>query len=164
VVDGVPAAPSTAAFFIEFPTTKRNEESVEHWMITYGSYGLAPFGLLGMWVTGQKKTWGWLLSMGTQALWATYAIGTAQYGFLVGTTAYFCVYLRNWLKWRGEVPADPMTKVIAALREMDSTQQETDEYGGAEVAWYYYRDQVEDALGLDRGALDNPPSDEEEAA
>ena len=146
MVDGVPAAPSTAAFFIEFPTTKRNEESVEHWMITYGSYGLAPFGLLGMWVTGQKKTWGWLLSMGTQALWATYAIGTAQYGFLVGTTAYFCVYLRNWLKWRGDVPADPMAEVIAALQELNKQELKKDRDGNAEQPWWYMRDDFASVL------------------
>lgn len=73
-----------------------------HWLITYGSWGLAPFGLLGMYLAGQKKTWGWLVSMGTQTLWATYAIGTAQYGFLIGTCSYFAVYLRNWLAWRKE--------------------------------------------------------------
>jgi nicotinamide riboside transporter PnuC len=72
------------------------------WLIDYGSWCLAPFGLLGMWITGQKKTWGWLLSMATQALWAFYAVGTGQYGFLIGTVSYFAVYLRNWLRWRSE--------------------------------------------------------------
>lgn len=45
-------------------------------------------------------------------------------------------------------------ETITLLREMDRTQQETDESGGREVAWYYFREQFEDALGLDRGALD----------
>lgn len=72
------------------------------WLISYGSWCLAPFGLLGMWVTGQRRTWGWLLSLVTQVLWALYAVGTGQYGFLVGTTAYAGVYLRNWIKWRRE--------------------------------------------------------------
>lgn len=75
---------------------------MSEWLITYGSWALAPFGLLGMWVTGQKKTWGWVLSMSTQALWALYAVGTAQFGFLIGTASYFVVYLRNWLRWRAE--------------------------------------------------------------
>jgi hypothetical protein len=70
------------------------------WLITYGSWCLAPFGLLGMWVVGRKQRWGWVLSMGTQALWAFYAIGTGQYGFLIGTVSYFCIYAANWLKWR----------------------------------------------------------------
>ena len=51
--------------------------------------------------------------------------------------------------------ADPrITRIVEVLRDMDRTQQETDEDGGREVAWYYYRDQVEDALGLERGTLD----------
>lgn len=37
---------------------------------------------------------------------------------------------------------------------MDRTQRQTDEDGGREVAWYYFRDAIEDALGLERGALD----------
>ena len=72
------------------------------WLISYGSWCLAPFGLLGMWVVGQKKRWGWVLSMTTQALWAAYAVGTGQYGFLIGTCAYFLVYLRNWFGWGKE--------------------------------------------------------------
>ena len=69
------------------------------WLIDYGSWGLAPFGLLGMIVVGQKRTWGWVVSMATQALWAFYAIGTGQYGFLIGTLSYFAVYLNNWVLW-----------------------------------------------------------------
>lgn len=45
--------------------------------------------------------------------------------------------------------------LVRLLREMDRTQRETDESGGTEVAWYYYRDQIEDLLGLSRGALDS---------
>lgn len=48
-------------------------------------------------------------------------------------------------------------RLTELLRELDSTQRETDEEGGAEVAWYYYRDKIEDAMGLDRGALDTEP-------
>jgi hypothetical protein len=69
------------------------------WLIHYGSWCLAPFGLLGMYVVGLKKRWGWVLSMTTQVLWAFYAIGTGQFGFLIGTVSYFVVYLKNWLGW-----------------------------------------------------------------
>lgn len=63
--------------------------------------------------------------------------------------------------------AELPTSLISLLRALDETQRETDEEGGAEVAWYYFRDKVEDVLGLDRGALDtgpdqrNPPCDED---
>lgn len=70
------------------------------WLIAYGSWCLAPFGLLGMYVVGLKKRWGWVLGMTTQSLWAFYAVGTGQYGFLIGTVSYFAVYLKNWIGWR----------------------------------------------------------------
>lgn len=69
------------------------------WLITYGSWCLAPFGLLGMWVVGKKQRWGWVLGMSTQSLWAFYAVGTGQYGFLIGTVSYFLIYAANFLRW-----------------------------------------------------------------
>lgn len=89
---------------------------MREWMIQYGSYGLAPFGLLGMWVTGQKKTWGWLLGMGTQTLWGAYAVTTGQYGFMAGTTAYFLVYLKNWTSWRRAATA-PVPAAVPGMEE-----------------------------------------------
>ena len=50
--------------------------------------------------------------------------------------------------------APRITRLVEVLRDMARTQQETDEDGGREVAWYYYRDQIEDVLGVERGALD----------
>lgn len=118
------------------------------WLITYGSWCLAPFGLLGMWVVGQKKRWGWALSMLTQCLWAFYAVGTGQYGFLVGTLSYFAVYLRNWLKWRGAQTADPLSRIVVLLRELDRLEQEKDRDGNAEQPWWYMRDSIAGALGI----------------
>ncbi len=73
---------------------------MREWLITYGSWALAPWGLIGMYVTGRKKTWGWLLALTTQVLWAMYAVGTAQYGFLIGTCSYAAIYFKNWVDWR----------------------------------------------------------------
>lgn len=72
------------------------------WLIDYGSWCLAPWGLLGMYATGRKKAWGWLLALTTQCLWALYAIGTGQYGFLIGTVSYAAVYARNYIVWHRE--------------------------------------------------------------
>jgi len=87
------------------------------WLISYGSWCLAPFGLYGMYATGRKKTWGWLLSMCTQALWAVYAVGTGQYGFLLGTSAYFAVYLRNFLAWKKDDRTASVVPPVTASRE-----------------------------------------------
>lgn len=97
------------------------------WLIHYGSWCLAPFGLLGMYVVGQKKRWGWVLSMTTQSLWAFYAIGTGQYGFLIGTLSYFAVYLRNWLHWRRPA-TDPLAALRAVYADLDSTGRAGDEW------------------------------------
>jgi hypothetical protein len=51
-------------------------------------------------------------------------------------------------------PDQQIGRLVELLQDMDRTQQETDEGGGREVAWYYYRDQIEDALGVERGTLD----------
>lgn len=46
------------------------------------------------------------------------------------------------------------TRLVELLRNMDRTQRETDEDGGRKFAWYYCREEIEDALGLGRGGLD----------
>ncbi len=114
------------------------------WLINYGSWCLAPFGLLGMYVVGLKKRWGWVVSMTTQALWAFYAIGTGQFGFLIGTVSYFVVYLKNWLGW-GRAPEPP---VVELLRELNRLELEKDRDGSAEQPWWYMRDAVAQALGI----------------
>jgi hypothetical protein len=48
-------------------------------------------------------------------------------------------------------------RLTELLRELDSTQRRTDEEGGAEIAWYYYRDKIEDVMGFPRGFLDTEP-------
>lgn len=99
------------------------------WLITYGSWCLAPFGLLGMWVVGMKRRWGWVVSMTTQTLWAFYAIGTGQYGFLIGTLSYFAVYLRNWLHWGAPVPESPeLTALRAVYASLAEAGRAGDEY------------------------------------
>jgi hypothetical protein len=48
---------------------------------------------------------------------------------------------------------------VALLRELDARQACTDESGEPEVAWWCYRNEVEDVLGLDRGDLDSSAGD-----
>lgn len=54
---------------------------------------------------------------------------------------------------RGQL--DLRREVAMVLARMDHQQQVTDERGGRELAWYYYREEVEQALGVPRGALDS---------
>lgn len=69
------------------------------WITAHWSYVLAPFGLAGMIMAGRKNRWGWMLSIFTQVLWVTYALNTAQYGFIIGSVSYGAVYLKNFLGW-----------------------------------------------------------------
>jgi len=45
-------------------------------------------------------------------------------------------------------------RLITLLRRMNAEQVETDESGGREVAWYRFRDEIENALGVPAGTLD----------
>jgi hypothetical protein len=80
---------------------------VNTFVLHYGSYCLAPFGLVGMWLAGRRNRWGWALSMATQTLWLAYAYLTAQYGFMIGTISYGFIYLRNFIQWKTEISAQP---------------------------------------------------------
>jgi hypothetical protein len=76
----------------------REVRTINQWW----SWGLAPFGLIGMFMTGKKNRWGWLLSIFTQILWITYAICTQQWGFIPGSLAYGFVYAKNFIAWSKE--------------------------------------------------------------
>lgn len=56
---------------------------------------------------------------------------------------------------RQEGAASIRLAVAMVLARMDHQQQVTDERGGRELAWYYYREEVEQALGLPRDSLDS---------
>lgn len=71
-----------------------------------------------------------------------------------------------WRSGSGETPASQADKlidayrdellapVVEALREMDAETKRADYEGDAEGTWYYYRGGIEEALGLQAGALD----------
>lgn len=63
---------------------------------------LTPFGLLGMYVSGRKKRWGWLLGLCTQVLWIGYAVNTKAYFFIIGSSLYAAIYLKNYIEWGRE--------------------------------------------------------------
>jgi hypothetical protein len=69
------------------------------WILTAG-------GVFGLWLAGRKDWRGWAVGLAMQAVWVTYALATAQYGFLVSGAAYGGVYAFNWWKWRRKVTDD----------------------------------------------------------
>lgn len=64
------------------------------------SWLLAAVGLVGLWLAGSKHRAGWAVGVAAQVLWITYALVSAQYGFLASAAAYGFVYARNWWRWR----------------------------------------------------------------
>lgn len=71
-------------------------------MDVFWSYLLAFVGLAGFWLAGKKIWWAWYVNIANQALWVTYGIVTAQWGFLVGAGFYTVVFVQNAYKWTTE--------------------------------------------------------------
>jgi hypothetical protein len=63
------------------------------------SWAISAFGIVGLWIAGSGKWWGWAVALGTQVLWFVYIIGTKQWGLLPAVVAFTVVYARNLLKW-----------------------------------------------------------------
>lgn len=70
------------------------------------SVALAAIGILGLVLAGRKRSIGWAIGLSAQVLWITYALVTAQYGFILSALAYGSVYAKNFIAWRKEEAAD----------------------------------------------------------
>jgi uncharacterized membrane protein YcfT len=81
------------------------------------SWLLLAIGIVGIWATGSKKSYGWLICISVQVLWIAYGLVTEQHGFIVSALVYGFVYLRNYLRWRRErlaAAAPPPAAAISA--------------------------------------------------
>ena len=63
------------------------------------SWLLMAVGASGLFVSGRKCRWGWVISVVAEALWVWYAIATTQYGFVVAAIVYAAVDIRNFIAW-----------------------------------------------------------------
>lgn len=63
------------------------------------SYVLAIIGIGGMWITGKKNRWGWVVGIVYNALWILYAVGTAQYAFILVCAVFIILYSINFFAW-----------------------------------------------------------------
>ena len=85
-----------------------------HWFLTVAlQWCLFPVSLSGQLVAGRRKAYGWLLGLGTQVLWAAYALAIHQPGMLVGTSFYAAAYAWNWYSWQHPAGA---AHVLSRLR------------------------------------------------
>lgn len=60
---------------------------------------LSVIGIVSVWLTGDKKTVGWLVGILYNALWILYAVSTGQYLFIVVCLVYIWVYAVGYMKW-----------------------------------------------------------------
>jgi hypothetical protein len=68
-------------------------------MTQWWSWVLTAIGVTGLFLAGSHRRAGWVIGLGAQGLWITYAVVTRQYGFVASAFAYGWVYLRNYRKW-----------------------------------------------------------------
>lgn len=87
---------------------------------------LTAIGITGWFLVGRKNWRGWAISLGAQVLWITYAIVTAQWGFLASAVLYGSVAAKNLRSWyradwliRHE-PAD-LTRAVRTASEIQAS-------------------------------------------
>ena len=68
------------------------------------SWILMLVGVTGIFLTGRRIKWGWLISVLAECLWILYAIATGQYGFIVAAIAYGVIDLINFRRWSQVAP------------------------------------------------------------
>ena len=121
-------------------------------MIEYWSYILAPFGLIGLWMSGSRNRWGWALFIGTQILWLTYAVQTRQWGFVPGSLAYGAIYLRNFIRWSDKPAGPTVDDLIDQLSQMteerDLWEQAAIRNGELYSAAENQRDEARDQIAI----------------
>lgn len=66
------------------------------------SWLLTTIGVAGLVLVGRKNKIGWVIAIGVQGLWITYAVITKQWGFIASALIYGGVNLYNWNRWRRE--------------------------------------------------------------
>jgi hypothetical protein len=59
---------------------------------------LAAIGVAGLWLIGDGRKIGFLFGMLAQVAWATYAVMTGQWGFILTCVAYGWVYMTGYKK------------------------------------------------------------------
>lgn len=63
---------------------------------------LAAVGVLGLYLTTRKMAAGYAVGVGVQVLWITYAVVTAQYGFIFSALAFGAVNALGFYRWTNE--------------------------------------------------------------
>lgn len=57
-------------------------------------------GLTGVFLLGNKNKYGFLIFMMASASWVTFGVMTGSLAVIIGSTIFFVMHFRGWLKWR----------------------------------------------------------------
>lgn len=57
-------------------------------------------GLAGVFLLGNKNKYGFLVFMIASASWVTFGFLTGSIAVILGSSTFFFMHLRGWLKWR----------------------------------------------------------------
>lgn len=68
--------------------------------------------LVTMWLTGNKKWYGWAVGLANQVVWLTFILVFAAYGLLPLFVALVVIYSRNLIKWKREAAVDSALPTI----------------------------------------------------
>jgi hypothetical protein len=60
------------------------------------SWIISGIGISALLLTSRGVVWGWLVAIGNQALWITYAVVTRQWGFIPASLLYVLVFALNY--------------------------------------------------------------------
>jgi hypothetical protein len=64
------------------------------------SVGLSAIAITNSWLIGNRWTPAWIIAALYQCLWATYAVATAQWGFVASAIIFGTMSVRNYRKWK----------------------------------------------------------------
>ncbi|CAN5288345.1 nicotinamide mononucleotide transporter [soil metagenome] len=57
-------------------------------------------GLAGVFLLGNKNKYGFLVFMMASASWVTFGFLVGSLAVILGSSTFFVMHLRGWLKWR----------------------------------------------------------------
>ncbi len=84
----------------------------------YGVDWLATLcGLTGVYLIGSKKRAGFVILMLASLSWMTVGFLIQSFALMIGSTVYFSLHVRGWLKWRsgleeaGKIGSDETTDI-----------------------------------------------------
>ena len=59
-------------------------------------------GLAGVFLLGNKNKYGFLIFMIASASWVSFGFLTGSYAVILGSSTFFVMHFRGWLRWRSE--------------------------------------------------------------